>query len=488
MQKVSCPGCGAEVTFRSSASVMAVCEYCHTTILKDADSVRNLGKMAEVIEDYSPLQIGTAGNWQGQSFTVIGRIQLRYEAGFWNEWYVLMDGGQGAWLSDASGQYTFTVESAPPVRAPDFAQIRPGMALSPGGEFKEAYTASDVRSARCTGGQGELPFKVGAGWEARVADFRSGRLFLTLDYSDGPQPKAYAGKAVTLAELKCQLLRSDDQIKDSAGRYKGKIGKLDCPSCGAPITASVGITSHAVCPSCHSEIDLTGPKAEVLAVGKRISETRTTLELGAVAQIDGATYTILGLMRRRDVADNVGDDGAWTEYLLYAPGKPFLWLVETKEEWERAEVLNEWPNRATEEAVSWSGATYRRLYDYRARVVFALGSFNWRVSAGDTVRVLEYKAASSKLAAEMDEHEITWSRSVPVSTTAIRTWFGRAVEEKSKPAERTYRRTAVKAIVWLAIINLVPFTVDDDGPAILYTLAGAAAIWIPAWLLDVVSG
>jgi len=86
MQKVSCPSCGAEVSFRSAASVMAVCEYCHSTLLKDAESVKDIGKMSDVLEDYSPIQINTSGEYQGKHFTVVGRIQLRYDDGFWNEW------------------------------------------------------------------------------------------------------------------------------------------------------------------------------------------------------------------------------------------------------------------------------------------------------------------------------------------------------------------------------------------------------------------
>ena len=81
MQQVACPGCGAPVQFKSAASVMAVCEFCKTTLLKDATSVRDLGKMSEVLEDYSPLQIGTSGQFAGRGFSLIGRIQLQREAG-----------------------------------------------------------------------------------------------------------------------------------------------------------------------------------------------------------------------------------------------------------------------------------------------------------------------------------------------------------------------------------------------------------------------
>src|SRR5271166_5753865 len=102
MQKISCPSCGGEVVFRSAASVMAVCGYCQSTLLKDADSVKNIGKMSDLLEDYSPLQITTSGNFQGRNYALVGRIQLRYESGIWNEWHALFDDGSSGWLSDAS--------------------------------------------------------------------------------------------------------------------------------------------------------------------------------------------------------------------------------------------------------------------------------------------------------------------------------------------------------------------------------------------------
>ena len=57
---------------------------------------------------------------------MVGRIQLRYDDGFWNEWYVLFDEGSGGWLSDASGQYVFTLAQGAPSSVPQFEQLKPG--------------------------------------------------------------------------------------------------------------------------------------------------------------------------------------------------------------------------------------------------------------------------------------------------------------------------------------------------------------------------
>jgi hypothetical protein len=80
---------------------------------------------------------------------------------------------------------------------------RPFAALKPGDSYlylTDRFVAADVRTARCTGGEGELPFRVANGWQARVGDFRCGEKFLTLDYSEGSPPALYLGEATTLEE------------------------------------------------------------------------------------------------------------------------------------------------------------------------------------------------------------------------------------------------------------------------------------------------
>jgi uncharacterized protein (DUF983 family) len=335
MQIVSCPSCGAEVKFRSHASVMAVCEYCSTRVLKDADAVKDLGKMSSVLEDYSPIQIGTAGVLGGRPFTVVGRIQLRYSAGMWNEWYLLFDDGKTSWLGDSSGMYTITAEYKGDGELPAFEQLLPGRNYPINGA---PYTAAEIRVADCIGGQGELPFAVGDGYQAKVADLRRGAEFITLDYSDGPHPVVYTGLSVTLDGMQCQLLRDDDTIQRAAGRYRGKLDALDCPSCGSGIKYLPGVTANLVCPACHTQIDAASPEAQVLAAGERVAAVPASIELGATAKINNQDFTIIGMMRRAD------DEGTqWNEYLMYGPRAGFSWLVETDEGWSGANVLSEWP-------------------------------------------------------------------------------------------------------------------------------------------------
>ncbi|WZB70870.1 DUF4178 domain-containing protein [Achromobacter xylosoxidans] len=190
MQQVLCPQCGAPVSFTSAASVMAVCGACRSTLLKDAASVRRIGEAVEVLEDYSPICLGAVGKYESKRFDVVDRIQMRYDDGFWNEWYLWFEDGSDGWLSDASGQYAVTRRRRAKTAGemPAFDQIKPGFFFKLDGQN---YVASDIRTCAVGGTQGELPFVADGGWQAKVADFRSLDAFLTLDYSDGPDPELY---------------------------------------------------------------------------------------------------------------------------------------------------------------------------------------------------------------------------------------------------------------------------------------------------------
>jgi uncharacterized protein (DUF983 family) len=484
MQIVSCPSCGAEVKFRSHASVMAVCEYCSTRVLKGADSVKDLGKMSSVLEDYSPIQIGTAGVLGGRPFTVVGRIQLRYSAGMWNEWFLFFDDGKTSWLGDSSGLYTITAEYQGAAQTLAFDKLVPGRSYNLGGGM---YTAAEVRVADCVGGQGELPFTVGDGYQARVADFRRGVEFITLDYSDGPQPVVYTGLAVTLDSLQCQLLRDDDAIQRAAGRYRGKLDALDCPSCGSPIKYLPGVTANLVCPACATQIDAASPEAQVIAVGERVAQVPLTIELGATANINKQEFTIIGMMRRAD------DEGTqWNEYLMYGPRAGFSWLVETDEGWSGANVLSEWPLSYTPGAatVLVDKVQFSRLYDYGAVVTYAVGAFNWRVSVGDKTQVEEFQAGQLRLAAEATPQELTWSRSAPVSADQLALWFGAAFKgrvkspSKGKPFANNRYRTTAKYIIWFMLaVNAVPL-LSNFGDTWFLSAIAALAIYLPATFLD----
>ena len=210
-REVSCPGCGAAVKFVSAASLLAVCGYCRATLLRRDLDVERIGTMAQLVADATLLQLGAEGVYRSTHFAVVGRMQVRYDDGGWNEWYLVFDDGRAGWLGEASGEYTISFEAPLDGPAPAWEALRVGGTLTLGAT---TYEITDVRRARVMGGEGELPFRVEGGYETAAADLRAdGGRFATLDYSEaagGTPPRLYAGEVVEFATLALRGLRELD--------------------------------------------------------------------------------------------------------------------------------------------------------------------------------------------------------------------------------------------------------------------------------------
>jgi hypothetical protein len=186
---------------------MAVCDFCKSTLVRHDINWEDVGKMAQLQTDGSPLQLRAEGKYRHVHFGVVGRIQLRFDQGLWNEWYLLFDDMRGGWLGEAQGTYavSFVTEQKEPV--PDFADLRVGQRYRIEGKW---YEVRDLQSAVCIAGEGELPFRVGPGYEAPVADLQGeNNAFVTLDYSE-ERPLVFVGEYVDFDELELSGLREFD--------------------------------------------------------------------------------------------------------------------------------------------------------------------------------------------------------------------------------------------------------------------------------------
>ena len=298
----ACPSCGAPVEFASPGSVMAVCEYCQTTVLRDGDALKAQGKQSLTIEDYSPIQIGSVGSIDGTDFAVIGRVQLQYGQGVWNEWYLQFADGRIGWLSEALGLYTLTLGEGEQSNLPAYDNLAINDSISFDGV---SYQVSDRREAYAIAGEGELPFIVGEGWQTWVIDARYKRKLISLDYAESgsaQSPIVHQGEAIDFAALNFQLLKDDRQlneqvsvnqagamghsdsqskVSDKPSGNSVKISKIECPNCGSPIPYVAGATEYLVCPACHSESKLTGSTAELIAMHSTMQHFDSSLPLGA---------------------------------------------------------------------------------------------------------------------------------------------------------------------------------------------------------------
>lgn len=488
--KTDCPGCGAPVHARSATAVTLVCGYCNSMLVRQDGSIADTGRDSALMEDFGPLQIGTSGRFAAQGFTLIGRLQARYDAGVWNEWYALFDDGTAGWLSEAGDIYVMTRAAAdfPVANAPEFDQIRAGFSSLTYQSKK--FIASDVRNItlKKAAAQGELPFALPEEMPNRVADWRCENIFITLDYG-GPVPEAFVGRTVKLGDLHLAGTRTDAQILEAAGRLKGEGLSENCPNCGSPVQWINGQTPHVVCPSCGSGLDTSGGKAELIEANnmREAQQQSLRLPLGAGGKINGKTYTVIGAVRKEELAAQDAFDAlygkrpgglvpesSWTEYLLYNPQAGFLWIVETADgEWSLSETLTDWPRLDANGQPQGSS----KLYDYGGQVSYAAGAFYWHIRRGDLNYYSDYRQGHGKISAEYSPNELAWSKSTGVGYAQIAGWFGLQDAGPARYSAGTEEDEASKGLVALMlavflIVNMPALFMAGGSPAVSLAALG----------------
>ena len=144
-------------------------------------------------------------------------------------------------------------------------------------------------------------------------------------------------------------------------------------------------------------------------------------------------------------------------------------------------------NNAT--SVRWRSKLYQKLYDYTSRVEMPLGAFNWRVKAGDTTKITDYKAGTLKLTRELSESELGWSASAPVAPAQLAEWFGNPELAKQKSLPLGGKPGGYSKWAWIATIGMVFLNFGNIlNGRFVPILIGLAFLWFPAKLADKLSG
>ena len=61
--RANCPSCGAPVEFKLGASIVVICEFCNSAVARTDRDVRNLGKVADLVDTRSPAD-PAPGRWR----------------------------------------------------------------------------------------------------------------------------------------------------------------------------------------------------------------------------------------------------------------------------------------------------------------------------------------------------------------------------------------------------------------------------------------
>jgi transcription elongation factor Elf1 len=334
-------------------------------------------------------------------------------------------------------------------------------------------------------GEGELPFRVGAGYPAPVVDLRDERGgFATFDYSDDPErPLVFVGQSVEFKSLAWANLREKIPIAEPTVKARA----FNCPGCGSPLQVAHDNIESVGCKSCGAVLDTSHETVKLLARVKA-QIVAPMLALGSKGKLRGEEVELIGYMRRCMTAD--GTEYCWDEYVGLGADNKLLWLTQYDGHWNLARVL---PRAvlAAVGTVSYEKQTFKHFQGYRARVQYVIGEFPWRVKLDEKARVDDYVAPPRMLSRETTDNEETWTLAEYVEPAEIQAAFGleqplpktvgvyanqpNPLEERHRKVCRGFWQLALAALlIHLALLVAGPggtlvkqpltFTADDDEP------------------------
>src|SRR3954468_21392584 len=129
----NCPSCGGPISFKIGSSVVVVCEFCGSSVARTDRDLRNLGKVADLIDTRSPLRVGLEGRFNGKPFALTGRVQIAHQAGgVWDEWYASFGDSGWGWLAEAQGRFymPFFHAVSNPAAIPPPNYLQPGQPVA----------------------------------------------------------------------------------------------------------------------------------------------------------------------------------------------------------------------------------------------------------------------------------------------------------------------------------------------------------------------
>ena len=197
-KEFKCPSCGANIKQQNPASRSISCGYCGQTSHINAESLQAAGEQHLLVDYGSYLSVGNRGRWKEQGFTILGRLRIEYDDGFWDEWYINYDDGRPAWIQEDDGSFML-FEAAGEISGLKYDSIHVGTFTHFNQDLTNVFITSKSR-AKVEGGEGELPFRIISGETADfVEGIKEGEVVSIEVLPD--ETSIYLGKTISLDDL-----------------------------------------------------------------------------------------------------------------------------------------------------------------------------------------------------------------------------------------------------------------------------------------------
>ncbi len=496
-QTVTCPACGGSLDVATAAARVAACPYCSNVMVVNEAAIRALGKMALLAETPSCLAVGWPARCQGREIQVLGRLQFRYSAGIWDEWWIRFeDDGSYAWISQDEDEYTLEKPLEAKLHVKQLASIQPGDRVKVSGM---TLWVTEIDQAKIVGLQGELPLHAAPQATMRYLDLTDNKHHVTIEtFSDGSY-YVFLGEHLPRNALVSEWSEAEGQAKhpyppplakqpgdDFAPVVRAREGlhpqAIQCLSCGGSLELRDAEGSALViCGYCGSALNLSLPgKPQLLRMAKQ-KKRKFPIQVGDRFQHRGVAYTVLGILRYKQREEGV--DYHWTAFQLHHPEKGYAFLELENGHWLFFTSLKHAPTKDPRKLrrgnhITFEGQRYRVFERGSCVVDYVEGELSWVARLGDRLEFMDAVRPPFLISAEWSKTEMEWSLGEYLTREQVAKGLSiparklpgpRGVAPAQPFARSSSRRLAMKAgaIVGSLLLMLAFFAVCRSGVPVI---------------------
>ncbi len=358
-QPISCPECGTVYIAKGSISTLLVCNNCNAVSFNETGQKLNKQPIAN---DWSIIQIGTRGTYQGESFEVIGRIHLQLRRDYKDFWCIWIESDRCyRWIVESMGSYAFCVDNIIDVDIPIDLSVGAPIELA----NSEVVNIDIIDSCDEVRYSGETK-----GWKEFSSDFEVAQgsnenTFALFIFSKSKSISYVTGNWIQLKNLDLKTIKDWNDPDEEKNQII-----LPCPQCKQENKIrGKSLTIALTCEACGEYFTTKKWSKDIL----KFNESHVpALPIGAIGKFNDVEYEVMGFSVKYVRKYRY----SWREYVMYNPHYGLAYLSEYNGHWNFLLPSNHTLKKAWQKIdFSHNDANYRLYQKFQGLLVFAKGEF-----------------------------------------------------------------------------------------------------------------
>lgn len=465
----SCSECGISNGFVSPKATFRVCTNCRHTVFRLPANIKPI-KHYNMPEDATIFKIGSQGVFNGNAFTIIGRLRLQLNNGFLNLWQLHYSQAQQTdkvFLAEGLlGYALLKFESPTWVSAYVKADVKPGDEFPAAFEDAKIYITTEKASCIYSLYDGEIAEELPVSFDGTaVYELNTGAGGAAYYFNTVKDNQfLLVGEWVEPHQLKLTNLRFDIANPKALNELIKPI-TVDCNECKQPITVLAQKQSaYVVCGNCANYYEL---DRVVIRKKKDITPNKNytpAFTIGSTGVIDKIPYTVTGYVLKKESHANI----YWHEYFLYNPIAGYIFLAEFDGNWIQLKAERNYnkvePSSYTFE---FNLKEYKLFNKYDGHATDAAGEFPFDVFTN--YQSAEYIRPPKMISTELSKNSYTVFSGKHIARSTISRAFPEAQMPKKdsigmvEPAELIFKKNlSIKLIIGILVVCLgLQFILND---------------------------